>query len=131
MADDPVLRMKLLHAYYLDADYETAAETGASLLSDKSFRDAEEHIAYAWALHHLGRTNDAQAQFEIMDRTYTNYRQRLEYCKWLRLTNQHDALNAKLVELLEEIAHMNGTERRLKRDVIREIKEMNATQVSA
>lgn len=127
MADDPILRMKLLQAYYLDGNHDAVADMGSRLVNEKTFRDTEEGIAYAWSLHHLGRTDEAQAQFEIMDRTFTNYRQRLEYCKFLRLTNQHEALNQKLVELLEEIAHMTSTERRIKRDVIREIKEMNAT----
>jgi hypothetical protein len=127
MADDPILRMKLLQAYYLAGNHDAVADIGSRLASEKTFRDSEEGIAYAWSLHQLGRTDEAQARFEIMDRTFTNYRQRLEYCKFMRLTNQPDVLNLKLVELLEEIAHMTNTERRIKRDVIREIKDMNAT----
>jgi hypothetical protein len=128
MADDPTLRMKLLAAHYGSGDYETAVVYGRDLETEKTFRDAEEHIGYAWALHRLGRTEEAGRHFEAMDRSFTNYKHRIEYCKFLRETNRLEDLKTKLTELSEEVEHMKGTERRLRRDVVREIRELYSTQ---
>ncbi|MBL0743920.1 hypothetical protein [Chryseolinea lacunae] len=127
MADDPLLRMKLLQAHFTDGNLDEVIQIGDSLAGEKTFRDAHERIAYAWALHQRGNTARAQEEFESMDRTFTNYEHRHEYCKFLQATNQPEALNTKLSELLEEINHMSGTERRLKRDTIRQIRDMNST----
>ena len=128
MAEDPVLRMKLLSAYFYSGDYETAIKYGRQLESEKTFRDAEEHIGYAWALHHAGRTDEARSRFESMDRSFTNYKHRIEYCKFLQQTNRLEDLKTKLTELTEEVEHMKGPERRLRRDVIRDIKALYSTQ---
>jgi hypothetical protein len=128
MADDPVLRMKLLAAHYRSGDYETTVAYGRELEPEKSFRDAEEHIGYAWALHRLGRTEEAGRHFELMDRSFTNYKHRIEYCKFLREVNRLEDLKTKLTELSEEVEHMKGNERRLRREVVREIRELYSAQ---
>lgn len=122
MADDPTLRMKLVHAHFLNRDYESAVRLGDQLGSEKSFKNAEERIAYAWALHHQGDTERATQVFDDMDRTFTNYPHRLEYCKFLLETGRRDEASAKLAELIAEFDHMDSTERRLKRNVMREIR---------
>jgi len=128
MTEDPVLRMKLMSAYFYSGDYETAIACGRELESEKTFRDAEEHIGYAWALHHTGRTDEARSRFEFMDRSFTNYKHRIEYCKFLQQTNRLEDLKTKLAELSEEVEHMKGPERRLRRDVIRDIKALYSAQ---
>lgn len=128
MAEDPVLRMKLLSAYFYRGDYEAAVVCGKDLEPEKTFRDAEEHIGYAWALHHVGRSEEAQRHFEEMDRSFTNYKHRIAYCKFLRDTNRLEDLKSKLAELTDEVEHMKGPERRLRRDVIRDIRELYSTQ---
>jgi hypothetical protein len=129
MAEDPALRMKILSAHFYNGDYDAAIAYGRELESEKTFRDAEEHIGYAWALHHAGRTDEARSRFESMDRSFTNYNHRIAYCKFLRETNRLEDLKAKLLELSDEIEHMKGPERRLRRDVIRDIKALYSAQI--
>jgi hypothetical protein len=129
MADDPVLRMKLLQAYFLDQDYDSTIAYGNDLKLEKSFKDSEGRMAYAWALHYKGQSEVAEGIFQDMDRSFTNYKNRLEYCKFLKDTNKVEALKTKLTELVEEFDHMEGSERRLYRDTIREIREMHAVQI--
>ncbi|HEY3406134.1 MAG TPA: hypothetical protein VGK59_22260 [Ohtaekwangia sp.] len=124
MADDPVLQMKLLHAYFLQKDYDAAIACGINLESEKTFKNDEARIAYAWALHHSGRTTDAEKVFDDMNKSFTNYRHRLAYCNFLKSTGRSGELRNLLSELLEEFDHMKGTERRMYRPLIQEVKDM-------
>src|SRR5689334_16439748 len=99
MADDPTLQMLLLQAYFLKQDYESAIRVGKNLQSEKSFQNAEERIAYAWALHHAGKTELAETTFEDMNKSFSNYRHRVEFGKFLLATGKQDALRDLLNSL--------------------------------
>ena len=129
MADDPGLRMKLLHAHFLNQDYTRAIALGKDLESEKTFRDADQRLAYAWALHYDGKTEAAEKIFQDTDRSFTNYRHRMEYCKFLLHNGRTDELESKLNDLLHEFEHIRGPERRLYRDVIRETRELYSENV--
>lgn len=128
MADDPVLRMKLLQACFLDQDYGSACAYGSDLEQEKSFRNADARMAYAWALYYTGQPEASEAIFRDMDRSFTNYRQRLEYCKFMKETGKADALKSKLADLMEEVNHMESSERKVNREVVRQIRELYANQ---
>ncbi|HYC83698.1 MAG TPA: hypothetical protein VEB86_00690 [Chryseosolibacter sp.] len=126
MADDPALRMKLLYALFLKEDYRDCVALGDSLRQEKTFRGASERLAYAWALYYEGHPEKAEATFQDMDRSYTNYNQRLEYCKFLVKTGRKAEAKEKLADLLGEFEHMKGPERRLYRALIAEVRDMHA-----
>jgi hypothetical protein len=127
MADDPGLRTKLLKAHFLNGDYNETIAWGQKLESEKSFKNAEEKAAYAWALHYQGKTDLAESIFKDTDKSFTNYFHRLEYCKFLVATNKKEELKTKLSDLVEEFEHMKGNERRMKRTLIKEVKDLYAT----
>ncbi|MFZ6012973.1 MAG: hypothetical protein ACOYXT_21695 [Bacteroidota bacterium] len=131
MADDPSLRMKLLYAYFMNGDYATAADCGNKLELEKSFKDAEERVVYAWSLYLTGQTELAERIFENMDKSFTNYYQRMEYCKFLLKVEKKEEAKKKLTELVEEFEHMKGPERQLKKETFREIKELYTSHVRA
>ena len=122
MADDPTLRMKLLHTHYQNNDYEAAINYGLALEQEKTFKNAEERALYALALYHTGRTEDAEKVFEELDKSFTNYPQRLEYARFLFAINKTEQCKEKLAEMLAEFEHMDSMEKRLKRDTIREVR---------
>lgn len=130
MADDVVLRMKLLQAYFLQHDYAAAIVLGGALESEKAFKNAPERLAYAWSLHYAGDTALAETIFQDMDRSFSNYEHRIEYCKFLIATDKKETLKSKLKDLLLEFESMKTHERSLHRNVIREIKDLNAAQIS-
>jgi hypothetical protein len=131
MADDPALRMMLLQAYYLKLDYKSVVRCGKMLQSDKSFQRAEERIAYAWSLHHEGETNVAETIFIDMDRTFSNYKHRVEYCKFLKAINNPVAFREKLAILINEFDLMKTIERKVNGDVIIEVRELYARSAPA
>lgn len=124
MADDPVVRMKILRAFYGNQNFDRAVTMGDELGGDKEFKNAESRIDYAWSLHKLGKTDHARDVFRDMNRSYTNYKHRVEYCRFLIDVGEQTEVSELLTELLQELDHMKGPERRLYRDVIREIREL-------
>jgi hypothetical protein len=128
MADDPVIRIKVLFTSFLKKDFEATVAYGEELESEKRFQQSEERAAYAWALHHTGKTERAEKVFQQMDSTFTNYRQRIEYCKFLMATNRPGELQRKLQEMSEELEHLKGPERKFYRHVAREIRELQTVK---
>jgi hypothetical protein len=127
MADDAVMKMRLLHARYLNKEYEACIAIGRTLESEKTFRKAEERVSYAWALHHNKNTAQAGEQFADMDRAFTNHTQRKEYARFLMETGQSSKATQLLDELVTEFEQMREIERRLNREVYREVRGMRST----
>lgn len=130
MADDPAVSMKLLYAYFMIDNYTETISLGEKLDGTKAFRDSDERLAYAWALFYEGHIDRSQVVFADMDRSFTNYLQRFEYCKFLVETGKSDAAKQKLSELLAEFEQMKDSERRHKRSIQRDIKSLHETLVS-
>lgn len=124
MADDEGIRMKLLHAHFLNKNYHEAIALGTALEDKKIFKHAEQRILFAWALHYQNNTDAALKVFEDMDRSFTNYPHRLEYCKFLKATGKTDLLQEKVSELLQEFEHMRGPEKKLYRDIMSDVKSL-------
>ncbi len=131
MSDDPSLQMRILQAHFLDKNYSETIVMGVKLETIKLFRNSEERIAYAWALHHSGKSEEAVGIFEDMDKSFTNYKQRTEYCKYLVETGKSELAKTKLSEVLDEVNHMRDTEKKMTRNVIREAREMYSLLVRA
>lgn len=127
MTEDEGLKRKLLHALYLDKQFDRAVKLGEDLKGTKDFRNADEHISLAWSYQNLGQSDEAEKHFVDMDRTFTNYEHRYSYSEFLIATNRSDKAKVKLEELLSEIDHMKGPERRVHQDVIRSINELYRT----
>ncbi|HEY0656474.1 MAG TPA: hypothetical protein VGD65_25245 [Chryseosolibacter sp.] len=125
MADDIGLRMKLLHALYVNHSYQQAVDLGSEMEGDNTFKKSLSRIAYAWALHHSGRTDSAERVFQDMDKTNTNYEHRVEYCKFLQQVGRTDDMRTKAQELFSEFEFMRGPERKLHRDTINELKDLS------
>ncbi len=130
MADDPPISMKLLYAYFMIDNYQEAIKLGDVLEGSRVFRNSDERLAYAWALYYEKDIERSHVVFADMDRAFTNYLQRFEYCKFLLETGKPDAAKEKLSELLQEFEQMKDTERRQKRSIQRDIKTLHETLVS-
>lgn len=124
MADDPHLMIKLVHAHYLNSEFEQAVQVGDKLKTEKLFRDAIERIGYALALAQVGQKVRAEEMFIDMDRPFTNYEHRIAYSRFLIEEGRVEESKTKLLELLDEFNHMEKMERRQKSDLVQEIKNL-------
>jgi hypothetical protein len=124
MEEDPSIRMKLLEAYFKAKSYNQAIVLGEKLESEKSFKNAEERISYAWALYHQGRSESAEKIFQDMNKPFTNFQHRVAYGAFLSGTSRKEEAKVLLEILLGEFEHMSGPERKLHRDVNREARTL-------
>ncbi|MCR6641605.1 MAG: hypothetical protein NVV82_22095 [Sporocytophaga sp.] len=124
MAEDPTLLMKLLGAYYQKGDYKKVILIGEKLAFYKAFKNAEERIGLAWSYFFDNQQSLALDVFKDMDKTYTNFRHRVEYSKFLMKTDQQDTAETKLNELMEEFDHMKPLERKVNKPLISETKKL-------
>ena len=127
MEDDPAVRMKLLHAQFLAKSYDQAILIGEKLESEKTFKNAESRLSYAWALHYGGKSDLAQKVFEDMNKPFTNFKHRVEYGAFLSETSKKEEAKSVLETLLEEFEHMRGPEQKLHREVKRDAKNLYAS----
>ena len=91
---DPEILIKLVKANYLDNDFESTVSTGNKLKDNRNFDKSEEKICYDCAFYKLDKIEIAEQIFIEMEDSYSNYPQRIEYCKFLReINNTAKALN--------------------------------------
>jgi hypothetical protein len=124
-ADDPHLIKKLLRVLYLNKDYAAAIEHGQKLLREKSFLQDEARVAYAWSWFHVGNLEEAESNFRAMDLQFSNFPHRVEFCKFLIENKRENEAKEKLEELMDEIDHMSAFEQKLKRPILRQIKQLH------
>jgi hypothetical protein len=124
LSDDESLQRKLLKARFLTGEFNKCEELGKELSNVKAFKNSEERIGLALALHKLGKTEQAKVHFEDMNRTFTNYVQRQAYCEFLISLNELNAAKELASELAHEFDSMKGPERRIHRTVIRQIADL-------
>jgi len=124
MADDEQLSRKLLGALFLDKQYDRCIEIGKQLSGSKSFRNSDQHMDLAWALHYQGQTDESYKHFADMDREFSNYDHRYAFCRFLIATGKAEEAKQKADVLMAEIEMMKSNERRVNRSAIDEIKNL-------
>ncbi len=124
MAEDPVLLMKLLSAYYQNGNYKKVIFIGEKLSSNKTFKNAEERIALAWSYFFDNQQSVAIDIFKDLDKSYTNFRHRIEYSKLLIKLDQHESAETILQVLMEEFDHMKPLERKVNKPLVSETKKL-------
>lgn len=127
MEDDPSVRMELLDAQFMAKTYDQAILIGEKLESEKTFKNAESRLSYAWALHYGGKSDRAEKVFEDMNKPFTNFKHRVQYSAFLSETSKKEAAISVLEALLEEFEHMRGPEQKLHRNVKRDAKNLHAS----
>lgn len=131
MADDVHLRMKLLSALFLHGNYGEVIAMAPALETEKDFKDSEARLAYAWALHYNGKSEIAEQMFISMNKSFTNYVHRKEYCKFLADTGRTEEMREKAGQIIEEIDLMRGPEKKLYREIMHEVKTIQNSVVSS
>lgn len=115
-------KVKLLKAYFLNGDYEKAASLGKEIKWERELFNAQERIAFAQSLHQLGKIEEAREVFDKMDVQFANYPHRLAYSRFLAQVEEQQKAKEILDNLLTEIEHMDGYEKRMKRGIYNEVK---------
>ena len=123
-SNDQDLLRKLTKTSYLKEDYDSTITFGICIKRDREFNKSEEKIALAWSYHHTGNQSKARELFSEMDIQFVNYKNRIEFIKFL--IEIADSKRAQEISniILSEINSMDGAERKSKRSVTREVNDL-------
>jgi hypothetical protein len=92
--------------------------------------NSEERVVYAWGLYRSGNIEAAEKVFSDMNRSFTNYFHRLEYCKFLLEIKNHEQAKENLATLTEEFDQMQHSERNLKKNILRQVRDLYSDNFS-
>ncbi len=120
--NDSVLLMKLIQAHYMKKHYKMVLEYGELLDGKKEFINSQERAAVAWSYYYEGDIEAAEKIFFKMDTNFSNYDIRLDYVYFLQKTKGNFHAKIKAEELLDEIEDMDAYEKRLNKNIIKDIK---------
>jgi len=121
--NEPALLMKLVQTNYQLENYKEVVKYGEQLSSTKEYKNSRQKMAVAWSHFHLSDNHSAEKVFVEMNINFSNYEGRLEYAHFLYQVDKAVQSEKIIEELLEEISHMDAYERRLKKAVIKDIKQ--------
>lgn len=113
--NDPYTLKQLVKCHYKIEDYELSIYYAEKLTEDKDFAKSEEKLFYALSLVKISELEKAEDVFNQMDSRYSNYKQRMEFARFLHSQGRKDEALNKLDELLDEFNKMSPEERRNKR----------------
>jgi len=123
-ADSPEVFMKLLKVYFIKEDYNAVVTYGKKLENERNFKNSDEKIGYAWALHYIGNSEAAEDAFKSMDGYFSNYKHRFEHALFLQEQKRNkDALEI-IKDLLDEFNQMDRREQRMKNELFKAIKDL-------
>ncbi len=123
-SDDPIIQMKLLSAHYQLANYKEVIGLGEKLSSDNDFKNSEERIALGWSYFFENDHSSAEVLFKDLNRTFTNYRHRVEFVKILLKLGKPEEAKELIAQLLMEFELHKGNERSSSRSLVKEAKEL-------
>ena len=99
---------KIIHCYFSTKNYEKAVFWGEKIKNNREFHTSVGHVSYAWSLFHLNETEKAEDNFKLMDASYSNFSQRIEYSKFLYQINKQKEARDMLEEVSEEFDQLDS-----------------------
>ncbi|MEN8927952.1 MAG: hypothetical protein ABF242_00520 [Flavobacteriales bacterium] len=128
--NNPDLIQRLIRVYFAQKDFDTVIEYSQIIRNKTEFIDSQEQIMLAWSLYNSKKIDEAKKEFIEMDGLYCNYSHRLEFAKFLNVTNEKEAASNKIAQLIDEINQMSSHEKKGKRDIFRAIKQFRTELAS-
>jgi hypothetical protein len=123
-SDDLKTKEKLLVAKYFTEDYDGVLELGDTLNDLPIFKNSESRIVYAWSLAFRNNLEKAEEVFKGMVANFSNYVHRYEYAKFLIEQKRSFEAKEMLLELEDEISHMESGEQSRKKPIRTEINNL-------
>lgn len=124
--DNPEIISRLVKVNQIQGNYENSVFYAEKIENNIDFMNSEEKSYYAWSLFELGRSETAEEKFKEMDRTFSNYFQRLQYSRFLHKSGRREESLDKLTQLINEFDQMGSQEKRFHRDVQQAIRGLQS-----
>lgn len=125
--NDFYVKNNLIKSYYSIKDYEQVIFLSEGLESHKEFEKSEIPFLYGMSLAEKDRTQEAEAQLQIIDRPYSNYNERLAFAKFLTRIEKTNNAKELLEELYVEMQNMTTMNKRIYKTTILDVEKLKNT----
>ncbi len=115
--------MQLIRAYYDKQRYEDVLSIGKKVYNLPQFKRSRAQTLYAAALGFTGRNEEAEKEFRSMNGKFSNYESRYHFAKYLIRNNRTDEAKRLLVEMQNEIAHLDSAQKRYNKIWLSKVKD--------
>jgi FimV-like protein len=114
-------RRQLVICFSKLEEYDAVIANAERIKNNQEFRRSTSEFYYGHALYKSGKTKEAEAHLQSIDRPFSNYEERLELAKFYLDSNQNEKAKALLEEMASEADYMTKPNKKLFRSVINEV----------
>jgi hypothetical protein len=124
------VNIQLINAYAEIKQYDKIIPLAQQIYNLPQFIRSRAHMLYAIALSYTGDAAAAEKEFVLLKGRFSNYESRYRYGSFLLRMGRNEDAKKLFEEMLQEVAHLNGNEKRENRiwfDYAKEdLKKINA-----
>ncbi len=106
------VNIQLINAYAEVKQYENILPLAKQIYNLPQFLRSRAHMLYAVALSYTGNADDAEKEFKLLKGRFSNYESRYRYGSFLMRQNRNEEAKKIFEEMLQELSHLNGNEKR-------------------
>ncbi|MGG9962713.1 PLDc N-terminal domain-containing protein [Ferruginibacter sp. SUN106] len=106
------VNIQLINAYADLKQYDNIIPLAKQIYTLPQFARSRAHMLYAIALSHTGNADEAEKEFKLLKGRFSNYESRYWYGSFLLRMNRNEDAKKIYEEMLGELAHLDGKEKR-------------------
>ncbi len=118
------VKAHLIKSYYAIKDYDQVLALSQGLESHKEYEKSEIPFCYGMALAEKDKTEEAEEQFEIMDRPYSNYNERVAFAKFLLRFDKANKAKELIEDLYVEMQNMTAINKSIYKATILDVEKL-------
>lgn len=122
--NDFYVKAHLIKSYYAIKDYDQVLALSQGLESHKEYEKSEIPFCYGMALAEKDKTEEAEEQFEIMDRPYSNYNERVAFAKFLLRFDKANKAKELIEDLYVEMQNMTAINKSIYKATILDVEKL-------
>lgn len=122
--NDYFVKENLIKSYYAINDFDKVIAHSDGLQDHREYEKSDVPFLYGMALAEKGRTNEAMAQLQLIDKPYSNYNERLAFAKYLLQLDNATEAKTLVDELYEEMQNMVSANKRIFRATIQDVEKL-------
>jgi len=106
---------QLMICYFAKGRHADVVKIGNDLKNAVEFRQSRAKLFYALSLEKIGDTEQAEQQFKTMNGRFSNHESRINYGLFLVRNGRIEEAKGIFIEMLDEVSHLTGREKRANR----------------
>ena len=106
------VNIQLINAYAEVKQFDKIIPLAKQIYTLPQFVRSRAHMLYATALSYTGNPEEAEKEFKLLKGRFSNYESRYRYGSFLMCMKRNEDAKKIFEEMLQEVSHLNGHEKR-------------------